>query len=321
MKLNTPILPEPFSEQLSLQDKSLFVGSCFTEHIGKKMKNLGFRTFVNPFGILYNPFSILHALRFIVKNKAIKETALVFHNELWHSCFHHGKYSNTDKSACLKACNNDIHSAHEFLKTAEFLVITLGSAWYYVHRETGNIMGNCHKMPSQVFEKKLSEIEEMKSQFEEVFSEIQKLNPQIKILFTVSPVRHWNDGYRENQISKSILHLLVHRLQQGNPRILYFPAYEILMDELRDYRFYDTDMLHPNALAIEIIWEHLQQALFSSETLSEIKKIEAFRQMYFHRPLHPQTELFRKHQQKVEQLLAELKQEKPYLDFDALLKV
>lgn len=278
-----PISKPPF--QITHQDGVLLMGSCFTENIGEKLKHYGFNTTNNPFGIIYNPLSIFQNLNTIIQRKHYTEKDLLIRNERYISLDHHGKYSDTDKDSLLHTINSGVEQTNKSFSGYRYIIFTLGTSFVYKHLETGRIAANCHKIPNTAFEKRLLRIDEIKTAFDSVKN---SLKDKI-ILFTVSPVRHWRDGAIENQRSKSILTESIHQLMEENSNCYYFPAYEIMMDELRDYRFYEEDMLHPNKTAVNYIWERFCQAYFEEPTMDILTKIHKLRLMFQHRIKHSDT--------------------------------
>lgn len=270
----------------------LLIGSCFTEHIGNHLADCGFQVMINPFGILYNPASIAQCLYHCIHNIPIDSSQLIQHEGIWHSWLHHSCFSNIDPQQCLNQCNQSISDTHQFLQQNPIIILTLGTAWVYDYQ--GQIVANCHKIPNNKFIKKLLSIEEITSQFQSL-----QLGDTI---ITISPIRHWADTPHGNQLSKSTLMLATHQLPYS-----YFPAYEIMMDELRDYRFYEQDMLHPSSLAIDIIWERFFNTYFTKETQQIAEKFSQLHKMEAHRPLFPQSDAYQKHLARIEQLKIELK--------------
>ncbi|MFP5470507.1 MAG: GSCFA domain-containing protein [Bacteroidia bacterium] len=299
-RINVNIPNYPF--QISHQSALLNVGSCFTESIGTKFSNVGFNTRINPFGILFNPVSIANCLDKIASNTRYFVEDLIEVNGLFYSFDHHGKVYDASKEKLLEKINQSINDAHNFLKSADVLIITLGAAWVYTFNETQQIVANCHKIPNNKFSKRLLTIDEVVDSLSASIENIKQLNPNIHLLFTVSPVRHWKDGAHENSLSKSVLHLSVKSLcEKYNAH--YFPAYELVIDELRDYRFYNEDMLHPNDVAIKYVWQKFKDAFFDENTKTLSDRVEQFRLMEQHRTLKPNS--------KEEQLFLEkLKEEK-----------
>ena len=284
MRLQTtiPVIPSPL--RLSQQRKILLVGSCFTEHIGQRLRDFGFNVLVNPFGIMYKPVSIADCLRRCLQGEEVTASQLIRHEGLWHSWLHHGSFYSSDKEECLCRCNDTLREAHQFLQEPCDIIVTLGTAFVYEHQ--GHVIANCHKLPASQFTKRMLSVEEI----------VAALNPY-KALYTLSPIRHWADGAHGNQLSKASLLLAIERLQHP-----YFPAYEIMMDELRDYRFYDQDMLHPSPLAIEIIWERFQQTYMDADTIALGQRYHQLHLLEAHQPLHPGSANAINHQEKIEAL-------------------
>lgn len=308
MKLQTIVVPQKDEITLSHKHNVMLVGSCFTESIGEKMEYFGFRCMRNPFGILYNPFSIATCLEYCIENKAICDNDMVFNNHLWHSWHHHSKFSNTSKEQCLHKCNSTIAQAHDFLKEVDYIFITWGTAFTYTLKEQNMIVGNCHKWPGYNFDRQLSSVEEITARYITLVEQLHSYNPKAKIILTVSPIRHWKEGYRENQLSKSALHLAVDHLQRQSDTFHYFPSYEIVMDELRDYRFFESDMLHPNSVAIEIIWEKLLDTYTTDNTCDICNIMDKYQKMKQHRPFYPDSYEYKAHQDKMEQIKLKLKE-------------
>lgn len=278
MNFNTQV---PFffpNFEISHKDSILLIGSCFSENLGHKLQTYKFDTELNPFGILFNPHSIAISLNRIKNEQYYHSDELFFHNELFHSWNHHSTFSGEHKEVVLEKINSRIKLANLKLKESNFLFITFGTAFTYLHKPFYNPVGNCHKVEANKFVKKLYEVEELYEIYKKLFFDLQFLNPSLKIVLTVSPVRHLKDGFMENNVSKGILFHLIYKLIGTFKQASYFPAYEIVMDELRDYRFYGKDLIHPNELAIEYIWEQFAKYYFTEETkninqiISEINK-------------------------------------------------
>ena len=234
---------------------NLFIGSCFTENIGAKMAELKYPVDINPFGILYNPASVAEGIKILMDGLSFTEADLFQQEGLWHSLWHHSRFSGTSIEETLEKINGRIRSSSEYLKNADFLFITFGTAWIYRFKNSGQIVSNCHKLPEGDFVRARLSVEEISDEYRMLCDKLNAFNPSLKIVFTVSPVRHWRDGATENQRSKAILHLAVERIVQENSGFCsYFPAYELVMDELRDYRFYSPDMIHISDIAVDFIW-------------------------------------------------------------------
>lgn len=271
-----------FPDKMNYDHSSLFMGSCFAENIGGLLEKYKFKVQANPNGILYNPLSIAAALRRYMENDQLKEDDLFFTNSCWNSWEHHSRFSDPDKKKCLSGINDRINSAHHFLKNAEWLFITFGSA--FVYEKDGKKVANCHKQPQKGFAKKLISTSEIIEEYKQLISALKVFNPSLKIVFTISPVRYIRDGVVENNLSKAKLIDAVHSLAGEN--ILYFPAYELMVDDLRDYRFYGTDMVHPNEQAIGYIFDKLKAAAFSEETHPLFEKIKEILAAKEHKAFH-----------------------------------
>jgi hypothetical protein len=250
------------------------LGSCFSDEIGRRLSDGGFHIEQNPFGTLYNPSSIASALHRMMYDIEIGMDDLVEHEGLWHSWHHHGSFSRVTKEECLEACNSRLHQAHQALKEARLLMITFGSAWIY-ERE-GHVVANCHKLPQEHFVRRMLTVDDIVTLWRPLLEELRACYPHLHVLFTVSPIRHVGDGMHGNQLSKSTLLLAIDALvdkempstrrkkgvkveEPEKSVTIYFPSYEIVLDELRDYRFYDPDMVHPSDLAVDVVWDRFQR--------------------------------------------------------------
>ena len=259
---------------LQLENPFLLIGSCFSVNIGKKLSDLKMDTVMNPFGIVYQPEAIAYALECIMAKRQYDTSDLIEHEGLYHSPNHHGSFSSHDPGQTLQNINLQIEKAlQQLLKPNLVLLITWGTAKGFKAKNTGKWVGNCHKIPSYSFDSFIETPEDIVARYKEIFSQLLVLNPTLKIIFSISPVRHKRDGFVANQHSKSVLFVALHRLLKSD-QFYYFPAYEIVMDELRDYRFYDTDMLHPSELAVEYIWDKFKLQYFDSATQQAICEIE-----------------------------------------------
>lgn len=309
--VNIPIAKKSINHNSSL----LVLGSCFAENIGEKLTSNKFNTVVNPFGIIYNPVSIAKSLNHILNEHNFKEDDLLFFNDKWMSLQHHGSFSNSNKAECLQTINQSISLSNKQLKKANYLFVTFGSAWVYEHKEHG-LVANCHKIPAKHFTKRLLEVEEIVAAYTSLIKSIKDSNADINIVFTVSPVRHAKDGLWENNLSKSVLHLSIKKLTEKVDNCSYFPAYEIVMDELRDYRFFNDDLVHPTDLAVNYVWEKFSMSYFSKETIALMDNIQKIKQAATHKPFDFNSE---KHQQFIKNQLAiiqELTTQFPHLNFE-----
>jgi len=287
MQFRTEISLKKAGRQIAYPDNIALLGSCFAENIGKLLKDNKFNVDVNPFGVLYNPLSIENALRILLEKRLFSEKNLFLHNGVWNSFAHHGSFSNISLNDTLQNINNKVITSSEKLFKTDFLLITFGTAWVY--EKDNKVVANCHKLPEKEFQRRHLEVSEIVDCYTKLMADIQKINPDLRIIFTVSPIRHWKDGAHENQLSKSTLLLSINELQNRFENIDYFPAYEIVLDELRDYRFYEEDMLHPNLLSINYIWEKFSEIYFSAETQHIQKEISQIAKAEAHRPFNPQT--------------------------------
>ena len=279
---------------ITYNDKLIFIGSCFADNIGLKMKEYKFDVLTNPFGVLYNPMSIASACWQLPKPERLSEDDLFSYNGQYHSHMHHGKFSDVSIDACLANINNSSDSASGHFHKTSFLVLTLGTSYAYFLKKNGWIVANCHKLPASLFDRKLLTVDQTIEKWTELLEYLWSENPLLKIILTVSPIRHWKDGAHLNQISKATLLLAEHALLEKYPdRISYFPAYELMMDELRDYRFYADDMLHPSKIAVDYIWERFCNAYMDITTKEALKEIDKLNKSLNHRSLNTSTETYK----------------------------
>lgn len=286
LKLQTLVEPVLSKVKLSYDDKILIMGSCFADNMGKKMENAGFDVCVNPFGTLYNPISLCNSIQRLSVALPYKESDCVLMGAgagLYCSFSHHSSFANKEKELFLDNANRSLEQASHFYKNCNKVIITLGTSWCYRYNETGETVANCLKRPAQEFTRYRLRLEDVVN----VLSLIVKRNEDKQFIFTVSPVRHFKDGAHGNQISKSILLLAVERLCELFPgRVDYFPAYEIVMDELRDYRFYAEDMLHPSEVTISYLWERFMSVTLVPEEKEKLLINEKLYRQSQHRPMH-----------------------------------
>ena len=306
--------------EISHASRLMLWGSCFTEHIGNRLSDYKFRCDVNPFGILYNPLSIVEALWQILSHQTYTEEDLFYAGGCWHSWMHHSVFSASTAASCLSSINTRLEQASAGLPQLDWLVITWGTAFAYWLKERTMVVGNCHKQPDSLFTRQLLTVEEIVTEWECVLVELRKVNPSLKILFTVSPIRHSKDGMHGNQISKSTLLLAVDELCRRWSDCYYFPSYEIMMDELRDYRFYADDMLHPSPVAVSYLWECFTECYFSKETDRIMKEWEDIRKALAHKPFNAQSETYRKFLTQIVLKIERLKEKFPYFDLQKELE-
>lgn len=284
---------KPLTE-LFYHQQFLSLGSCFADHIGRRLQTIKYPIQVNPFGTLYNPISIRNSLALLLNNYSFVENDLFQHQGLWHSFQHHSQYSHPDKSYALHRINESLQAAREKMEQLEVLCITLGSAWVYELKDTQRVVSNCHKLPDKHFVRRRLSVQEIIDSLEGILDYIRSGNPKLNVIFTVSPVRHLGDGLLENQLSKASLRLAVESLQQNAPNTYYFPAYELLMDDLRDYRFYARDMIHPNDTAVDYIWGYFERLFLAPKEAKRREEVDKMLRAAAHKPFQPQSEAHQK---------------------------
>lgn len=316
MNLYTPVELPADLPRLTHADRLMLLGSCFAAEMGARLQEAKFCCDVNPYGVLYNPLSIAAALREIAAGKVYGANELFFFRECWHSPMHHGDFSSPDVEETLRRINGRISEAHAVFSRLDYLLLTFGTAWVYESKETGRVVSNCHKLPETNFMRRKLSVEEVVTEYQSLLSDLFARNPQLKVLFTVSPIRHIRDGLHANQLSKATLLLAIERLQALFPQqVFYFPAYELLLDELRDYRFYAEDLVHPSAVAVRYVWERFSQACFSEESLQIIEESEKISKALSHKPFHPESEEYKRFLGQIVLKIDQLNGKYPYLDF------
>ncbi len=326
MKLQTKIPLKPVAHQIDYDSQVLIVGSCFAENIGDKLGYFKFQTLQNPFGILFHPLAIEKLISKAIKKEAYSEADIFFLNECWHCFDAHSDLSDPSKEILLDRLNLSLEKTQQRIVNATHILITLGTAWGYRHLKTNLVVANCHKVSQKEFSKVLLSVEEVQKSLANTIKSIQSINKNTQIVFTVSPVRHLKDGFIENQRSKAHLIAAIHKLLSLRTKLLpsqqdllsavsYFESYEIMMDELRDYRFYDADMIHPNQTAIDYIWEKFGQVWISSNAQLVMEKVYAVQKALLHRPFHSESAQHRKFLKSLEEKITYLQQEYPFLKF------
>lgn len=315
-------LPQPITHQ----QKLFLIGSCFTENIGEKLKKHKFHVLENPNGILFNPVSVAEALTDYIENTKFDERNLFYLNEGWHSWKHHSRFSALTMEDALQKINSSTQAAHDYLKQADYVMITLGSAWIYTLTENasnakvGSVAANNHKAPADWFYRRLMTIEEVLKVLDNVIHRLFLFNPQLKIIFTISPVRHLREGVIENNRSKAVLIQAVHHLVDKFDKLYYFPAYELVIDDLRDYRFYAEDLVHPNYFATQYVWEKFVGACMSESTKKLMEEIAAINLAFNHKAFNPTSEQHKKFLQTFYKKTKALQEEHPYLNFEKELE-
>lgn len=309
----TPVEIPRSSVTITFESRVMTLGSCFAENMGRKMHEVYFDTDVNPFGVLYNPVSIRNSVELLLQNKQFTAADIFEYRSLWHSFSHSSFFTDVSAESCLDKINARMNAASEFLRKTDVLLITFGTAWIFEEKKSGRVVSNCHKLPASEFVRRRLSVEEIVSDFSELILKLQSLFPNLRIVFSVSPIRHWKDGPHENNISKSTLLLAIEDLQTQFEQVQYFPAYEIQLDELRDYRFYASDMQHPSNVAIDYIWSRFSDTYFDETTLKIKKEMEQLVSDLSHRPLQPDSEEFRKFQLSIEKRKDKIVSDYPFL--------
>lgn len=312
-KLDFDITPPP--ELVHIKNPVALWGSCFAEHMAVKLARNKFKLVQNPNGIQYNPISLFQSISDCMSMAEISDNSLFEHNGLWHSWEHHGRFNAPTREALIENILAERFLMHEHLKQATCLMITFGNAWVYQYPEYNGIVANCHKLPATAFKKRILEVDEIVHSFLQLLTKFPVLL-QKQWIFTVSPVRYSKDGLVENNRSKAVLLQAVHTLIQRYPELYYFPAYEILIDELRDYRFYDSDLVHPNAQAIQYVYDRLKETVFDSETKLILHEVEDIITASEHRHLHPGTAAHLKFLDVYRQKTEALGKKYPFLDLE-----
>lgn len=285
----TELKVAPSGASMDLASGILTQGSCFADAMGSRLVAHKFKALVNPFGVIYNPESIHKALRYAVYNEPVMPHTFLQQGELFANYDFHSEFSALTQDALFSRLTETIGSAHYFLKAASWLILTYGTAWIYRRNDTGEIVANCHKLPASTFSKTLLTAAEIHSSFDRFYESLKVLNPKIKIILTISPVRHIRDTLALNAVSKSVLRVASHYISQAHEDVDYFPAYEMMMDDLRDYRFYKPDMLHPTVEAEDYIWEKFGERYFSTQAKDFIRQWIPILAAVHHKPFHPNT--------------------------------
>jgi hypothetical protein len=281
----TEIILNKFQNPITHKDKLFFIGSCFSNNIGNLVRDDKFNCIINPFGVQYNPASVLHSLNFIFEKKYFEYGDLLKNGNLWCSLYHHSSFSSTQQNIVLEKINNSIDESNPFLKSAGFLFITFGTARVYKFNDTGEIVANCHKFNSNDFIRETLSVNEIVFSYEKFIKTILIQNEDLNIIFTISPVRHLKDGFSENSESKAILHLAVKEIVRKFQNCHYFPAYEIFMDDLRDYRYYDADLIHPGEQGINYLFNKFSNVFYSKDSLNLVDEIRKIKKAVKHKPL------------------------------------
>lgn len=319
MKLQTQLSIPRSGNPLDYTSRLLLLGSCFVENIGNKLEYYKFRNLQNPFGILFSPMAIETIIKRVVAQELYTASDLFFHNERWQCYEVHSAMSDPGKEAVLQRLNGAVRKTYQELALATHVIITLGTAWTYRNLESNSLVANCHKVPQNEFTKELREVPDIVASLENSVTAIRSVNPGVQIIFTVSPVRHLKDGFTENLRSKAHLITALHlflSIQENTGELHYFPAYELMMDELRDYRFYGRDMVHPNGLAIDYIWGRFLSAWISEKCLTVMDTVDAVQKGLHHRPFNPGSQQHLAFQNGLQEKIAYLEEHYPFMEFN-----
>lgn len=317
MNLQTKIpLKKELYNQIDYNSQLLFLGSCFSENIGNKFEYHKFQSHINPFGILFHPLAIENLITRAINKDYYAEEDISFHNEQWCCLDTHSKMNSVSKETLLKVLNLEIDETNKYLKEASHIIITLGTSWVYRYVALDKIVANCQKLPQKQFLKELLSVEQVSESLEAIVSLVKSINPKVNFIFTVSPVRHIKDGFVENTLSKSHLVAAIHQIVEPRHNNYYFTSYEIMMDELRDYRFYNADMIHPNQVAIDYIWEKFKNVWLSDATLKILETVASIQAKKAHRPFNPTSEAHQEFLLKLQSDIADLRIKYPHFNFE-----
>jgi len=314
MKFRTKIKATPAVNQIDYDSNVVLLGSCFSEHMEEKFDYFKFEPYSNPYGILFHPKAIEKSVIDCLTQKQYGIEDLYQYNDTWLSLDHHSSFDQRNPDEVLSGINKNLLDGYNALKMASHVIITLGTSWVYKWKDDNSIVGNCYKIPQKKFDKILLSSEQILGSLKNIVAQIQSVNQQASFIFTVSPVRHLKDGFIENTLSKALLHKAIHTLMKELP-LSYFPAYEIMMDDLRDYRFYKSDLIHPNEMAVDYIWEIFKENWMSEATIELMAEVEEIQRSLSHRPFDPDSDMHQKFLNKLEQKVSSLKSRHPQIKF------
>jgi len=313
----TVLAPTHWDFKIDYPSSHFLIGSCFSEHIGQRIASSKFSTCLNPFGILFHPLAISRVLERLIEGDPYSEKDLRFEEGRFISFDHHGKFNHVDKNTVLKNINASFEKSRSEVMKADYIYITWGTSNGYVPKEESDmVVSNCHKIPPYFFTKVHSSSANIFSSYQRLIKKLRSVNPKAKIFLSVSPVKHIKDGLIENNRSKARLIEAAHQLVESEENTFYFPAFELLQDDLRDYRFYAKDMAHPNEQAVDYIWNYYQQNLWSAECIDLYKKITKLQMSFQHRSLHPENEQYRSFVEHTLKKATELEKQYPFISFE-----
>ncbi|MBQ3606573.1 MAG: GSCFA domain-containing protein [Muribaculaceae bacterium] len=315
-EFRTIVKPLRFRGTISHRQGVMMLGSCFSDNIGLRLRQACFDVDINPFGTLYNPASIACGIGAILKCRqySIDDLFQEKGDNRWHSFSHHSEYSSVDSQLMLEKINQRVCEANKMLQRASTLIVTFGTAWVYKYAPTGKVVANCHKLPVSMFERSMMSIDEIVAMWKDVIADVKAINQSIQVIFTVSPIRHLRDGAHENQLSKSTLLLAINQLVREYEDVIYFPAYEIMNDDLRDYRFYASDMTHPSEVAVDYIYDIFSQSFFDDDTISLAEKCVKLSKRLMHIPMSDDQDAVARFVHSTNQLKTQLLQQYPFLE-------
>ncbi len=311
----------PDERKIDHNSNILMMGSCFSDNVGQKLRQDKFNVVSNPYGVLYNPYSIQEAVSHILGHRKIEDDDLVENEGLWHSYLHHSSFSMPDKENLLEKIEETRIFTLNHLKKTDFLFITFGTAWVYQLAKNRKIVANCHKMPAKHFQRFRLSVCDITDEFSNLIQRIEAINPDIHIVFTLSPVRHLKDGFVQNQISKSTLNVAIHDLLTLHTGCSYFPSYELVMDDLRDYRFYTEDMTHLSPVAVDYIYNRFSEKYMNQNTRKNLEKVRKLAKAVQHRPFNPQTEEYATFLKKTSDRIHDLQIQHPGQDWSHELDI
>jgi lysophospholipase L1-like esterase len=316
MQFRTQIGIPKNTHPINYDSTVISIGSCFAVNIAEKFNYYKFQNTVNPFGILFHPLAIHTIIRRAIEEDFFVESELFFHNERWHCFDVHSDLSNSNKVDLLQNLNQSLIDLKSQINTASHLIITYGTAWVYREKTSQKIVANCHKVPQAQFEKELLSAEQIEAAIVDTISLLLKLHPNVNIILTLSPVRHLKDGFIQNQQSKANLIVGIHQsINRQTSTVNYFPSYEIVMDELRDYRFYTQDMIHPNQTAIDYIWERFVDSNIAVDSAQIMNEVASIQKALAHKPFHPDAQNHQVFLQQLNQRIAKLQEKVPNISF------
>jgi hypothetical protein len=290
VKLQTQLPLEIQSPLIDYSSKLVLLGSCFAENIAEKFSYYKFQNEVNPLGVLFHPIAILDLLTRAHENNPYSEKDIFFSNGCWQSFQSHSRLNSISQTEILDHLNKALKSTQDQLKNASHVILTFGTAWVYEHIQSKTIVANCHKQPQKEFEKSILSIDQLQDTFNSIISILKSFNPKVTVVFSISPVRHLKDGFVENNLSKAHLITALHSVINTTENTHYFPSYELLMDELRDYRFYKQDMVHPNQIAIDYVWEKFQPIWIDADVNPIMQEVNQLQKGFAHKPFNPLAE-------------------------------